>query len=115
MSSCGGVVDLNTNTPPLLMFCGNTKPNPTLNIMGTLLTLPLTTFNYGIQCPENTVNSSVTTLELGLVLISLVSTTNGVTRFTPADVGRVVGVAKFTPTVNAIRDWCYEMIEKRRI
>ena len=33
-------------------------------------------------------------------------------RFTPADVGRVFGVAKFTPTVNAIREWCYEMVKE---
>ncbi len=33
-------------------------------------------------------------------------------RFTPKDVGRVFGVAKFTPTVNLIRDWCKEMVEK---
>ena len=33
-------------------------------------------------------------------------------RYTPKDVGRVFGVAKFTPGVNEIRDWCYEMIQK---
>jgi hypothetical protein len=32
--------------------------------------------------------------------------------FTPKEVGRVFGVAKFTPTVNNIRDWCKEMVEK---
>ena len=35
-----------------------------------------------------------------------------VIRFTPKDVGRVFGIAKFTPTVNLIRDWCKEMVEK---
>ena len=35
-----------------------------------------------------------------------------VIKFTPKDVGRVFGVAKFTPTVNLIRDWCKEMVEK---
>ena len=33
-------------------------------------------------------------------------------RFTPKEVGRVFGVAKFTPWVNDMRDWCYTMIEK---
>ena len=32
--------------------------------------------------------------------------------FTPKEVGRVFGVAKFTPGVNAIRDWAKEMVEK---
>lgn len=31
-------------------------------------------------------------------------------RFTPKQVGAVFGVARFTPTVNEIRDWCYEMV-----
>ena len=33
-------------------------------------------------------------------------------RFTPKDVGRVFGIAKFTPSVNSIREWCYEMVNK---
>ena len=33
-------------------------------------------------------------------------------RFTPKEVGRVFGVAKFTPWVNDMRNWCYEMISK---
>ena len=33
-------------------------------------------------------------------------------KFTPKEVGRLYGIAKFTPTVNTIRDWCYEMVEK---
>ena len=33
-------------------------------------------------------------------------------RFTPKEVGRVFGIAKFTPTVNEIRNWCKEMVEK---
>ena len=32
--------------------------------------------------------------------------------FTPKEVGRVFGVAKFTPYVNNLRDWCKEMVEK---
>ena len=33
-------------------------------------------------------------------------------RFTPKQVGAVFGVARFTPSVNAIRDWCYQMVDK---
>ena len=33
-------------------------------------------------------------------------------RYTPKDVGRVFGIAKFTPGVNEIREWCYEMVSK---
>jgi hypothetical protein len=32
-------------------------------------------------------------------------------KLTPKDVGRVFGVAKFTPWVSAARDWCYEMVK----
>ena len=35
-----------------------------------------------------------------------------VIRFTPKEVGRVFGIAKFTPSVNLIRDWCKEMVAK---
>ena len=28
------------------------------------------------------------------------------------EVGRCFGIAKFTPGVNDIRDWCYQMVEK---
>ena len=34
---------------------------------------------------------------------------------TPKEVGRVFGVGKFTPSVNALRDWCKEMVEKYEI
>jgi len=33
-------------------------------------------------------------------------------RFTPKEVGRVFGIAKFTPSVNEIREWCYTMIKE---
>lgn len=33
-------------------------------------------------------------------------------RFTPKEVGRVFGVAKFTPWVNGMRDWAKQMVEK---
>ena len=66
------------------------------------------------QCPENTVNSSVTYFRTrtGPNFFRVYYKNGAQIRFTPADVGRVFGVAKFTPTVNAIRDWCYEMITK---
>ena len=33
-------------------------------------------------------------------------------RFTPKEVGAVFGVARFTPSVNEMRDWCYEMVKQ---
>ena len=33
-------------------------------------------------------------------------------RFAPKEVGRCFGIAKFTPFVNELRDWCYQMVEK---
>ena len=33
-------------------------------------------------------------------------------RRTPKEVGRVFGIAKFTPFVNELRDWCYQMVDK---
>ena len=33
-------------------------------------------------------------------------------RFTPKEVGRCFGVAKFTPWVNEMREWCYSMVDK---
>ena len=33
-------------------------------------------------------------------------------RFTPKEVGRVFGIAKFTPSVNKIRDWAKEMVQQ---
>ena len=32
--------------------------------------------------------------------------------FTPKEVGACFGVARFTPSVNAIREWCYEMVKE---
>jgi hypothetical protein len=31
--------------------------------------------------------------------------------FSPKDVGRCFGIAKFTPSVNNMRDWAYEMVK----
>ena len=33
-------------------------------------------------------------------------------RMTPKQVGAVFGVARFTPSVNEMRDWCYEMVKQ---
>ena len=33
-------------------------------------------------------------------------------RYTPKEVGAIFGVARFTPGVNKIRDWCYEQVNK---
>ena len=33
-------------------------------------------------------------------------------RLTPKEVGAVFGIARFTNSVNEIRDWCYQMIDK---
>ena len=33
-------------------------------------------------------------------------------RLTPKEVGRVFGIAKFTPFVNDLREWCYQMVDK---
>lgn len=33
-------------------------------------------------------------------------------RYTPKQVGAVFGVARFTPSVNELRDWCYEMVKE---
>ena len=35
-----------------------------------------------------------------------------VIRYTPKEVGRVFGIAKFTSSVSDIREWCYEMVNK---
>ena len=36
-------------------------------------------------------------------------------RYTPLEVGRVFGIAKFTPSVNEIRNWCKEMIQQYEV
>ena len=33
-------------------------------------------------------------------------------RMTPKQVGAVFGIARFTPSVNEIREWCYEMVKQ---
>ena len=33
-------------------------------------------------------------------------------RHTPKEVGACFGVARFTPSVNEIREWCYQMVKE---
>ena len=66
------------------------------------------------ECPENTKESSVTYVRNRIENNYFIVYYKNVAqiRLTPKEVGRVFGVAKFTPTVNKIRDWCYEMLGK---
>ena len=67
-----------------------------------------------IQCPHNDHKTMITYMrnKSGNNWFRVYYKNSCVIRFTPKDVGRVFGVAKFTPTVNLIRDWCKEMVEK---
>ena len=66
------------------------------------------------ECPENTKESSVTYVRNRIENNYFIVYYKNVAqiKLTPKEVGRVFGVAKFTPTVNKIREWCYEMVEK---
>ena len=66
------------------------------------------------ECPENTVNSSVTYFRTreGPNFFRIYYKNAAVIRMTPKQVGAVFGVARFTPTVNKIRDWCYQMVKE---
>jgi hypothetical protein len=67
-----------------------------------------------IQCPHNDHKTMITYMrnKSGNNWFRVYYKNSCVIRFTPKDVGRVFGIAKFTPTVNLIRDWCKEMVEK---
>lgn len=67
-------------------------------------------YNY----PDNTNDCSVTYMrtKTGPNHFRVYYNHGACIRFTPVDVGRVFGIAKFTPSVNKIRDWCKEMVEK---
>ena len=67
-----------------------------------------------IQCPHNDHKTMITYMrnKSGNDWFRVYYKNSCVIRFTPKDVGRVFGIAKFTPTVNLIRDWCKEMVEK---
>ena len=64
--------------------------------------------------PDNTVESNVTYMRTREGPNSfLVYYKNGARFvFTPKEVGACFGVARFTPGVNSIREWAYEMIHK---
>jgi len=64
--------------------------------------------------PDNTVNTNVTYMRTrtGPNFFRVFYKQGCCIRFTPKEVGAVFGVARFTPTVNAIRDWCYEMVKQ---
>ena len=66
------------------------------------------------NCPSNTPEANVTyvrnRIEPNFFIVYYKNAAQ--IRLTPKEVGRCFGVAKFTPSVNAIREWCYEMIEK---
>ena len=66
------------------------------------------------QCPENTAQSSVTYMRTrtGPNYFRVYYKNAAQIRFTPKEVGKVFGVAKFTPSVNSIREWCYQMIDQ---
>ena len=67
-------------------------------------------YNY----PDNTVSCSVTYMRTreGPNHFRVFYKNAAQIRFTPKQVGAVFGVARFTPGVNKIRDWCYEMVKE---
>ena len=66
------------------------------------------------QFPDNTASCNVTYMRTrtGPNFFRVYYKQGCCIRFTPKEVGRVFGIAKFTPTVNKIRDWCKEMVDK---
>ena len=67
-----------------------------------------------LSCPYNDLNTQVTYVrnKIGNNYFIVYYKNAARFKFTPIEVGRVFGMAKFTPTVNNIRDWCKEMVEK---
>ena len=66
------------------------------------------------QYPENTVECNVTYMRTrtGPNWFRVYYKNGAHIRFSPKEVGRVFGIAKFTPSVNKIRDWCKEIRAK---
>ena len=66
------------------------------------------------NCPENTKDCNVTYMRTrtGPNFFRVYYKNGAQIRFTPKEVGACFGVARFTPSVNAIREWCYEMVDK---
>ena len=67
-----------------------------------------------LSCPYNDLQTQVTYVRNKIGNNYFIVYYKNAARFklTPKEVGRVFGVAKFTPTVNNIREWCKEMVEK---
>ena len=67
-----------------------------------------------LSCPFNDSNTQITYVRNKIGNNYFIVYYKNAARFklTPKEVGRVFGVAKFTPTVNNIREWAYEMVEK---
>ena len=67
-----------------------------------------------LSCPFNDLNTQVTYVrnKIGSNYFIVYYKNAASFKLTPKEVGRVFGVAKFTLTVNNIRDWCKEMVEK---
>ena len=66
------------------------------------------------DCPDNDIQANVTYIRTREGPNSFRVYYKNAARyvFTPKQVGAVFGVARFTPTVNKIRDWCYEMVKE---
>lgn len=66
------------------------------------------------QYPENTVECNVTYMRTrtGPNWFRVYYKNGAHIRFSPKEVGRVFGIAKFTPSVNKIREWCKEIEAK---
>jgi hypothetical protein len=66
------------------------------------------------SCPFNDLNTQVTYVrnKIGSNYFIVYYKNAASFKLTPKEVGKVFGVAKFTPTVNNIRDWCKEMVDK---
>ena len=66
------------------------------------------------QFPDNTNNTNITYMRTrtGPNFFRVFYKQGCCIRFTPKEVGAVFGVARFTPTVNNIREWCYEMVKE---
>ena len=64
--------------------------------------------------PDNTVETAVTYMRTreGPNHFRIFYKNAAQIRFTPKEACAIFGVAKFTPTVNAMREWCYEMVKQ---
>ena len=67
--------------------------------------------------PDNTVETAVTYMRTreGPNSFLVYYKNAAQIRYTALEVGRVFGIAKFTPSVNEIRNWCKEMIQQYEV